>query len=117
MLRSRFRQGLGARVIALLVVAEDLASELLRGFFDEIGRAALGARLGDGTVPQDEVAIRIVRAAEEHPSALRFPLDDVAALVAVFRTLHAGRLVLDVFALGVSRARGELAEAALFDDE
>src|SRR5256885_14069420 len=116
-LRRGFGQCLGARVIALLVVAEDLAAELLRGLLDEIRRAALGAGLVDRAIPQHEIAVGIIRAAEERLPALRFPLDDLAGLVSVLRTPDASRLVLDVFALGIPRARDELAEAALLDDE
>src|SRR5206468_10567874 len=71
----------------------------------------------DGTVPEHEIAVRIVRAAEENLAALRLALDDHAALVGIVRAQHPGRLVFDEFALRVFRARGELAEAALFDHE
>src|SRR5262249_24684541 len=58
-----------------------------------------------------------VRAAEEDLAAPRFALDDLAALFRILRAHHAGRLVLDVLALGIAGARGELAEAALLDDQ
>src|SRR5438034_10170754 len=96
-------------VVAVVVVADDLPAVLLRRLLDEVRRAALGALLRDRTIPQHEVAVRIIRAAEEGLPAARFPLDDLAALVGVLRAGDAGRLVLDVLALGVIRARRELA--------
>ena len=84
-------------------------------FSTRYGAPHFGHALGDRTVPQHEVAVGIVRAAEEHLARARLALDDLAALVGVLRTLDAGRLVLDVLALGILRARGELAEAPLLD--
>src|SRR5439155_7613226 len=52
-----------------------------------------------------------------HLAAAGFPLDDLAALLGIFRTLDAGGLVLDVLAVGILGARGELAEPTLFDDQ
>ena len=106
-----------ARVVAVLVVAEDLASVLLRGLLDEERRAARGTLLQDRAVPQHEIAVGIIRAAEERLAALRLALDDLAALVGVLRARQARRLVLDVLALGIFRAGGELAEAPLLDDQ
>src|SRR4029078_9796348 len=72
------------------------------------------ALLGDGTVPQREVAVRIVGAAEEDLAAARLALDDLAA---VLRAEDAGRLLLDVLAGRIAAARRELAEPALLDDQ
>src|SRR6185503_794023 len=75
---------------------------------------AFRARLRDGLVPERELALRIVRAAEEHLPAARLTLDDVAG---VKRADNAGLLELDVLALGIPGTGRELAEAALLDDE
>src|ERR1700676_2077214 len=114
---SRVRKLLGPRVVAVVVVAENLPAVLLGGLLEEERRTALRARLVDRAVPQHEVAVRVVGAPEEDLPALGFALDDLAALVGVLRTLHARSLVLDVLALGILRAGGELAEAALLDHE
>src|SRR5882672_1033377 len=103
-----FRPG----VIAVFVIAENLPAELFRGLLDEIRRTALRAPLVDRPVPEHEVAVGIVRAPEEDFPALRFPLDDLAALVRILGALDARRLVLDVLALRIFRACGELAEAS-----
>src|SRR5258706_388659 len=95
------RQRLRPRVVAVFVVAEDLAPQFLGELLDQIWCAARRALLVDGPVPEDEIAIRIVRTAEKHLASARLAFDDVAALVAVFRTLDAGGLVLDVAAFGV----------------
>src|SRR5256712_635076 len=108
---------LAANVIAVVVVAEDLPAVFLRRLLDQVRRAALRAFFVDRPVPEDEVAVRIVRAAEEDLAAARLALDDLAALVAVLRTDDTGRLVLDVLALGIARARGELAEPSLLDHQ
>ena len=108
------RQLLRPHVRALLVVADQLAAVLLGDLLDQERRLALRARLGDRPVPQREVAVRIVRAAEEHLAAPRLALDDVAA---VLRAEHAGGLLLHVLAGRIVAARGELAEAALLDDQ
>src|SRR5262249_10268665 len=106
-----------ARVVAIVVVADDLPAVLLRRLLDQERRAAFRTLLRDRPVPQDEVAVGLVRAAEEDLAAARFALDDLAALVRVLRAGDAGRLVLDVLALGIVGARGELAVAALLHDQ
>src|SRR5262245_4345351 len=116
-LRGGIRQLFGSGVVAVLVVAEDLPPALLRRLLDQVRRAALRALLVDRPVPEHEIAVRIVGAAEEDLAAPRFALDDLAALVRILRAHDAGRLVLDVLALGIAGARGELAEAALLDDQ
>src|SRR4051812_45544624 len=94
-------------VTARLRVADELTAVLLRDLLDEERRAAIGALLRDRAVPQREVAVGIIGAAEEHLAAARLALDDVAA---VLRAEHAGRLLLDVLARRVAGAGGELAE-------
>src|SRR5262249_3928002 len=81
-------------VVAVLVVAENLASMPLRGLLDQVRCAALGTGLRHRTIPEDEIAVWIVRAAEEYLAAPRLALDDVAALVRIEGTLDAGRLLL-----------------------
>src|SRR5438270_4574021 len=117
LLSGRFDELFRTRVIAIVVVAEDLTAVLLRRLLDQVRRAALGTLLLDRTVPEHEVAIGVIGAAEEDLAAARFALDDLAALVGVLRTQNARRLVLDVLALGVIGAGGEFAEAPLLDDE
>src|SRR6516164_8170185 len=116
-LRRGYGPLLGPRVIALLVVAEQPAAVALGGLLDEKRRTAFGARLGHRAVPEHEVAIRIVRAAEEELSTLRFALDDLAAFLGVLRAFDPGALVLDVLALGIIRAGGELTVPPLLDDQ
>src|SRR5258706_5144215 len=113
-LRDQF---LRPRVIAVFIVAEYLPAELFRNLLDQIRRAAFRARLVHRPVPEDEVAVRIVRTPEEDLASLRFAFNDLAAFVRVLRTLEARRLVLDVLALGILGAGGELAEPALLDHE
>src|SRR5262249_52628867 len=86
----------------------------LRDRFDEERSAAVRALLRNGPVPEREVAVRVVRAAEEHLSAARLALDDVPA---VFGAEDAGGLLLDVLAGRIVAARGELAEAPLLEHE
>src|SRR5437762_6766392 len=105
------------RVVAVVVVADQLPAVLLRGLLNEERRAALGALLGDRPVPQDEVAVRIIRAAEEDLSAARLPLHDLAPLVAVIRACDAGGLVLDVLTFRIAAAGRELAVPPLLHDE
>src|SRR5436190_16535887 len=113
-----FGQFFRARVIALVVVADQLTAVPLGDLLDQERGTAFGTRLGNGPVPEHEVAVGIVRAAEEHLAAPGFSLDNLAAgRLAVLRALHANRLVLDVLALRVAGAGGELAVAALLDDE
>src|SRR4029078_603402 len=100
--------------VALLVIADQLTAVSLRDLLDEERRAAVGALFGNGFVPQREIAVGIIRAAVEYLAAARFPLDDVPA---VLRTQNAGRLLLHEPARRIVRARGELAEAPLLDDE
>src|SRR5262245_9790434 len=99
-----------ARIRAILVVADQLPAVPLGDLLDQERRAAVGTLLGDRTVPEREVAVGIVRAAEEHFAAARFPLDDLAA---IFRAQDAGRLLLDVLAGRIAAASRELAEAPL----
>src|SRR5678816_4268678 len=77
------------RIQAVLVVTNELAAVLLGDLLDQERRAAVGALLRHGTIPQREVAVGIVRAAEEHLPAPRLALDDVAA---VLRAEDAGGL-------------------------
>src|SRR5262245_39554035 len=74
-LRGRLRQLFRTRVITILVVAEDLTAVFLRRLLDQVRRAALRALLVDRTVPQHEIAVRVVRAAEEDLAATRLALD------------------------------------------
>src|SRR5439155_1703824 len=108
---------LASRVIAILVVADDLPSVLLRRLLDEVRRPAFRTLLGDRPIPQDEVAVGIIRAAEEGLAPARLALDDLAALVGILWARDARRLVLDVLAFRIVRARGELAVAALLDHQ
>src|SRR5262249_51467516 len=78
--------------------------------------AALRASLGHGLIPEDGVAIRILRTAVEDFSALRF-LDQNLALAAGLRTRHAGRLALDEFAIRVARAGREFAVRPMPDGQ
>ena len=52
----------------------------LGDLLDEIRRAALRARLENRAIPERELALRIIRAPEEHLAAARLLLDDVAAV-------------------------------------
>src|SRR3954469_16955673 len=113
MLRGRQLFGL-AHVRTLLGVADQLPAVPLGDLLDEERRAAVGALFGDRTIPEREVAVGIVGAAEEHLAAARLALDDVAA---VLRAEHAGRLLLDVLAGRIAAARGELAETSLLDHQ
>src|SRR5688572_14687993 len=101
-------------VRAVVLAADELASRLLGDLLEQERRAAVGAGLRNWTLPEREIAVRIVRASVERLPAARLPLDDVAG---VLRAQYAGRLHLHVLAVRIIRARGELAEAPLFDDE
>ena len=101
-------------VVALLVVADQLPAVALGDLLDQERRAAVRALLRHRPVPEREVAVRIVGAAEEHAAAARLALDDVAA---VFRAEDAGRLLLHVLAGRIVAARRELAEPALLEHE
>src|SRR5262245_54497482 len=114
---SRFRKFFGTRVVALFVVADHLTPVLLGDLLGQEGCLALRALLRNRAVPEHEIAVRIVRAAEERLAPFRLALDDLAALVGVFRALDTSRLVLDVLALRVLGARSELALAPLLDDQ
>src|SRR2546425_6945039 len=94
------------------VVAEQGRAVLLGDLLDDVGAAARRAALGHGPVPGDEVALRVVVAAEEDASAAGTALHDAAAAV-VTRAVEPHFLQLDVLALGVVRAGRELAEAAV----
>src|SRR5262249_2765530 len=80
---------------------------------DEAGPAP-GARLGDRPLPQHELAVGIRRAPVEGPAPLRASLEQLAR-VAGRRAGDAQRDGLGGLAVGVARARDELAEAAVFD--
>src|SRR5262245_24486904 len=102
----------GLLVAAALMVAEQRRAVLLGDLFEDVRVAAGRTTLGHGTVPGDEVALRVVVAAEEDATAARSALDDAAAAI-VARAIESHFLQLDVFALGIVRAGGELAEAAV----
>src|SRR5262245_24650454 len=71
---------------------------------------------GHGLVPEDRVAIRVLRTAVEDFSALRL-LDQNLALASGPRTRHARSLALDEFAIRVARAGREFAEGAMPDGQ
>jgi len=79
--RSPTLRRLGVRrvVAAFLDAADSRAGA--RHLLDQERRGALGAGLGDGAVPGDEVAVglRVVGAAEEDLAAARALLGEVAA--------------------------------------
>src|SRR5690242_13450994 len=75
--RLRRRELLGPDVIAVLLVAEELAAVALGDLLDEELLAALRTGLEHGTVPEHEIAVGIVGAAEEHFAALGLAFDDV----------------------------------------
>src|SRR3569623_1237625 len=105
--------GAFALPIALHAAECDAALGLL--LEDELRRAGR-ARLLDGLVPRDEVALllRPVRAAVERLAAPRPLLRDVPA-AARLRALHAERDRLGRLAVRVARAREERAEPAALD--
>src|SRR5215510_11384169 len=70
-------------------------------FFEQEGLIALRARLGHRLVPEDHVAIRVLRTAVEDFSAPRF-LDQNLALAPRAGAGHARRLALDEFAFGIA---------------
>src|SRR5256714_12067345 len=88
---------------------------LLRRLLKEERRVALRAYFGDGLVPVDHVALRILRATVEGFPALRLLHDDLAA-AARARAHDARRLALDVLARRIIRARDELAVRAVASD-
>src|SRR5262245_27129383 len=94
----RFGELFLSRVVAVLVLAQELTTVALADLLDEERRAALRTLLCHGTDPEHEVAVGVVRAAKEHLAALRLALDDLAALVCVLGTLDTRCLVLDVLA-------------------
>src|SRR3569623_2999146 len=105
--------GAFALPIALLAAERDAALGLL--LEDEL-RVAGRARLRDGLVPRDEVALllRLVRAAVERLAAAR-PLLGDEATAAGLRALPTERDRLRRLALGVARAREERAEPTALD--
>src|SRR5690348_5975898 len=103
-----------ADVIALLVGADQLPAVALGDLLRQELPPALGTRFRHRLVPEREVALRIIRAAVEDLPAARLAFHDLAL---VLRAQHARRLLLDVLALRIAGAGGELTEAALLDDE
>src|SRR4051812_44593165 len=102
------RQLLRPHVVAVFLVAHQLTAVPLGDLLDEELLAALRAGLEYRPVPEHEIAVRIIRAAEEDFPPPGLPLDNVPA---VLRADEAGGLLLHVFAGGIAAARGELAEA------
>src|SRR5215510_10823815 len=74
------------------------------------------ASFGHWLVPENRVAIRILRTAVEDFPALRL-LDQNLALASGLRAWHARRLALDEFAIRVARAGREFAERAMPDGQ
>src|SRR4029453_4634007 len=111
---SHWCELLGPDVAAVFIVADQLTAVTLRDLLDEKRRAAIGTLLRERPVPEREVAVGIVRAAEEHLPAARLAFDDVPA---VFGAEYTGGLLLDVFAGRVVAAGRELAEAPLLQHE
>src|SRR5947209_546943 len=104
-----------ALVSALLIRAAP-RSALLGSLLQQKRLAALRTFFFHGFVPEDSVAFRIIRAAIEYFSATGFLHDDVATTAGP-RTFHPGGFLLDVFALGIVRARDKFAEASLPTNE
>ena len=73
---------------------------LLRRFLKQKRRVALRAMFGNGLVPENHIALRILRAAVKDFAALRF-LDDDLALASSARTGHARCLAFDVTTLRI----------------
>src|SRR5262249_57794862 len=114
---GRLDELLRPRVVALLVIAQELAPVSLGRLLDQVRGTTFRALFIDWTVPQHEVAVRVIRAAEKHLAAFRFALDDLAALVRVLRAPDARRLVFDVPAVGIVRTGGEFAKPTVLQHQ
>src|SRR5207302_7005221 len=108
------------RLLSLQLVAalfsDALADHLppLRQALWQERRPALRAGFGDGPVPDDELAVRVVRARVEGAAPLRAALDNVAA-TAGLGAGDAERDRLGVPALRIARAGDELPVAPVLD--
>src|SRR5271166_3872611 len=102
----------GAFIVELFVRAGDHWPGF-QIFLDQVFAATARALFRDRLACRGELALRIIRAAIERVALARALLDEVA--VFALRTLHADEVLLDVLALGISAARGELAETAMTD--
>src|SRR5206468_10352596 len=106
----------GLLEVAAFVVAEAGGAVPLGDLLQDVRVAAGWAALRDRAVPGDGVALGVVAAAEEDAAAAGAALDDAAAAL-VARAVETDLLQLDVPALGVVGAGGELAEAAILDGQ
>src|SRR5579863_4964223 len=79
--------------------------------FHQILAAATRALFGDGLVGRSKLALRIISATVERVAFARALFDQVS--VFALRALHADVILLDVLALGIPAAGGELAEASV----
>ena len=89
--------------------------------FDDEGRVALRARLGDGHVRSGEIAIGVARATVENARAAAATFSGAAALhkfaITALRAFDAHGDGASVFALGIVGTADEVAVAAVFFDE
>src|SRR3990172_7069758 len=86
----------------------------LRHPFEKERSVAPRARLGDGPLPENELAVRIARARVIDLPALRAPLDELLA-APLLGTPDPDRQRLRVLALGISLAGQELPVPAFLD--
>src|SRR4051794_39808379 len=78
--RNRFLERRVFHERAVVLAADQLPSSLLGDLFEQKRCAARRARLGDGPLPQRELAVGIIRAPVERLPSSRLALDDVAAV-------------------------------------
>ena len=97
-------------VTALFSIGAILGSAFFGRFFEQERLSALRTFFCDGLVPKHSFALRIIGTTVEDLTATGF-LNYQFAAAAGARALDAGRLLLDVLALGIIRAGDEFAEA------
>src|SRR5579859_3246086 len=112
LLWRRFRSRRRALVVAFLVGTGDDRARL-QVLFDQIFAAAARTLFRDRLVRRSELALGIISAAIERVALARTLFDQVAFFAV--GTLHANVVLLDVFAVGIATAGGELAVAAMAD--
>src|SRR6266446_5673236 len=115
-LHSLWRAGYAlnrALIITLFIRTRD-HRPILANALDQKFVPAVRTLLWNWLGRRSELALRITRASIKRV-ALSRPLLDQFAFSAE-RTLHADEVLLHILALGISAARGELAETAVTDD-
>src|SRR5271154_252592 len=104
----------GALVIALFIRARYHHS-IFADSFHQVFVSAVGTLLRNRLCSRGELALRIIPAPVKRIAFACALFDELAFFA--FRTLHADKILLHIFAFGISAARSELAVAAMSQDQ